>query len=282
MPNTLVVMDFETVPDEHQLPHLFPDFDPEKQTVDEFLKAKYPNGDNFFVPASMQKIVTVATLICDIQSAQGVEAYNARCLKSSDEHEQVVLSKLVSWMEKNPPRLVTFNGRAFELPVLRYRCMHHMVPCRFLYVTGDKWDNYDSRYNHSWHCDIMDALCTYGASKSPKLREAAAAVKLPGKIFGNGKDVYKQVRAGQLQEVRDYCEMDVVETFVLYLKWQHLKGVVTNDGYWSSIWSLLKLLKGHGKETSRLFLDEWQRLDYGIQFYLEKMAEGKSLEDGKS
>jgi predicted PolB exonuclease-like 3'-5' exonuclease len=137
---------------------------------------------------------------------------------------------------------------------------------QWFFQVGDKWSNYDTRYNHEWHCDVMDALSGFGAAKFPKLREAAACLRLPGKVFGTGREVYKMYQEGKHQEIKNYCEMDVLETFLMYLKWQFLKGIVTEVGYLTIVSDLIKFLREDEKEKPhyRKFIDEWLKVDQEV------------------
>lgn len=117
-----------------------------------------------------------------------------------------------------PPRLVSWNGGGFDLPVLRYRSMLHGIAIPALYRdTGDwKWDNYQNRF-HTMHLDLMDVLTGYGASPRVGLGLLAEVLGLPAKRFLEG-EVYQHVLAGEHQRVREYCKLDVLTTLLVFLR----------------------------------------------------------------
>lgn len=129
-----------------------------------------------------------------------------------------------------PPRLVSWNGNGFDLPVIRYRSMLHRVPMPGLYRTdGDwKWNNYGNRF-HDMHVDLMDVLTGYGASWRVSLGLVADLLGLPGKRFLD-EAVWEHVLRGELDRVREYCKLDVVTTLLVYLRWCVHRGALDTAG----------------------------------------------------
>lgn len=123
-----------------------------------------------------------------------------------------------------PPRLVSWNGSGFDLPVIRYRSLLHGVAApEFYRDDGDwKWNNYQGRY-HDLHADLMDVLSGYGASRFVGLGTLAELVGLPGKSFLEG-EVWEHLARGDEVTVREYCKMDALLTLLLYLDWEHHRG----------------------------------------------------------
>jgi predicted PolB exonuclease-like 3'-5' exonuclease len=124
----------------------------------------------------------------------------------------------------SPPRLVSWNGSGFDLPVIRYRSMLLGIASPELYrSSGDwKWNNYQNRY-HDMHVDLMDVLSGYGASHRVGLETMSQLLGLPGKRFLEG-EVWEHVVRGENELVREYCKLDVVSTLLLYLSWEVHRG----------------------------------------------------------
>ncbi|MFW5899396.1 MAG: 3'-5' exonuclease, partial [Jiangellaceae bacterium] len=120
---------------------------------------------------------------------------------------------------KRAPRLVSWNGGGFDLPVIRYRAMlHGLAAPGFYRADGDwKWNNYQNRY-HDMHVDLMDVLSGYGASPRVGLGTLAKTFGLPDKSFLT-KPLYDHILAGDEEVVREYCKLDCVLTLLLYLVW---------------------------------------------------------------
>ena len=90
--------------------------------------------------------------------------------------------------------------------------MVHGVSVSWLYGAGDKWNSYQSRYSTDWHCDLLDVLSDYGASARVSLHEVSAVLGLPGKFGISGSQVAGPVDEGRIEDIRHYCETDVLMT----------------------------------------------------------------------
>jgi predicted PolB exonuclease-like 3'-5' exonuclease len=127
------------------------------------------------------------------------------------------------------PQLVTFNGGGFDLPVLCYRAMMHGVPAPPLFQR-----RYLYRYGED-HLDLCDALSWFGSSTKMKLEELARTFGLPGKPDGlDGGDVENLVLAGRWDVLAEYCAADVLNTYRIWLRYELLRGHVTDKQFeWS-------------------------------------------------
>jgi predicted PolB exonuclease-like 3'-5' exonuclease len=129
------------------------------------------------------------------------------------------------------PRLVSFNGKTFDIPVLKYRALKHKISIPKYYNAGDKWSSYSSKYGHDWHCDLIDALSDYGSSSRVKLNEVCAMFGIPGKFDMDGSEVEQYYKNGDLEKIRNYCELDVASTFLVYLNWALHTGATNRHCY---------------------------------------------------
>lgn len=79
-----------------------------------------------------------------------------------------------------------------------------------------KWNNYLSRY-HMRHCDLMDVLAMYNGRANAPLDQMAKLCGFPGKMGMDGSKVWDAFQQGQLQEIRDYCETDAANTYLMFM-----------------------------------------------------------------
>ena len=77
----------------------------------------------------------------------------------------------------------------------------------------------------------MDYLSGFGASPKFSLDIASRSIGLPGKIGINGADVGRYYREGRLDDIRNYCEVDVIQTSALMLRLFHLTGELSTNGF---------------------------------------------------
>jgi predicted PolB exonuclease-like 3'-5' exonuclease len=229
MHSHLICLDIETVQDRELVP---PDLSKEE-----------------FAPKPIwHRIVAISVMQARITRDRTGERYtveNCRSGGAADWDEARLLRKF--WQDYFPAcsaRIVTWNGRGFDLPVLRARAMMHGISAKPWYSRGvNKWENYTQRFAPDWHCDLMEQLSDYRACNSMKLEEMAAAVGLPGKMGVDGAGVAAMVNRGEMDAVRAYCECDCLNLFGLYVRWGLLSGKLSPEGHDESLRSLMNLLE---------------------------------------
>jgi predicted PolB exonuclease-like 3'-5' exonuclease len=138
-------------------------------------------------------------------------------------------------IEKYTPQLVSWNGGGFDLPVLHYRALVHGVAAPRYWDLGQddrefKFNNYIGRY-HMRHIDLMDVLAMYQARANAPLDALAKLCGFPGKLGMDGGKVWDAYCDGQIDEIRNYCETDVVNTYLMYCRFQMMRGGFTPGAY---------------------------------------------------
>jgi len=152
--------------------------------------------------------------------------------------EKGILCDFAKFLDERRPNLVTFNGRGFDLPVIASRCFRHAVTLRHYYSSRDV----RYRFSPDGHLDLMDFLADYGAAKPAKLDIMAKLCGMPGKVGVDGKDVGPLVHAGRIEEVRNYCLCDVVQTAGVFLRVELLRGELTLPDYQRAMSELIALV----------------------------------------
>lgn len=266
----LFIFDIETIPDTESGANLLDLAGAKTEKIREEM-AKYhlklTDNRSDFLRQPFHKIVAISFVECEIvRDFNGGEFYRIIDVRSGGDlmaNEADLVKGFFSHLKKKPPRLVSFNGRNFDLPVLKYRAMKHEVECGWLYKNGDKWNNYNQRYSLDWHCDLAEAFSDFGASARVKMNELCATFNLPGKIGVDGSQVSKMYDQNQLKEIRDYCETDVLNTYLLYLIYQHHTATLSTESFNKSKSELKTFLEGLSKTKEHLkeFLEEWQKLE---------------------
>jgi len=159
------------------------------------------------------------------------------------------------------PQLVSWNGGGFDLPVLNYRALRHGVAAPKFWDQGEddrdfRFNSYVSRY-HARHLDLMDVLAMYQPRNNAPLDEVAQLAGLPGKIGIGGAGVWPAYREGRIAEIRHYCEADTANTYLLYLRFQKLRGALTEAQHAQECALLRAALEKLKAPHWREFLDRW-------------------------
>ncbi len=262
---SLLVFDIETVPDADAVPRLCGVDDPDVQARRAALEAYHleiTDGRNPFPRQPFHRVVAIAFLLAEIDRDGEREAYYLNELRAGGDEsssEAELVAGFFQFLERHKPRLVSFNGRGFDLPVLKYRAMVHGVAAPFLYDSGDKWNSYVQRYSNDWHCDLQDVLSDYGASARCRLNEICAALGFPGKLDTDGAQVSELWDAGAIKAIRDYCETDVLNTYLVYLRHMLHRGTVSKDDYNRAVADLVSLIENtmDGRPHLGEFLAAW-------------------------
>jgi predicted PolB exonuclease-like 3'-5' exonuclease len=132
------------------------------------------------------------------------------------------------------PRLITFNGASFDLPVLRYRAMINRVT-----APGLSARSYWHRFTDD-ALDLCDVLACYTAGGKIGLQDLCRALGFPGKLDGmDGGEVERYVHEGRVAEVSAYCEIDVVSTYRVWLRYELFRGGLSRSEYEGSEENLL-------------------------------------------
>ncbi len=207
--NTLV-FDIETVPDTELGRRLYevPDLDDENVAKIMFFKQKQARGTDF-LPLPMHRIVVISALL---RSGDDLHVFS---LGNDGADEKQILERFFDGIERYRPELVSWNGCGFDLPVMHYRTLRHGVDAARYWELGDtdrefRYNNYLNRF-HWRHLDLMDILSGYQGAGRASLELVAQLLGFPGKLGMSGARVWDSYRRGELAEICNYCETDVLE-----------------------------------------------------------------------
>lgn len=124
------------------------------------------------------------------------------------------------WRRYRRPRLVSFNGRGFDMPLLELCAFRYGIAIPDWFAEDAR--NFDQpryRYNTAAHFDLHEWLTNSGASRfNGGLSLAANLIGKPGKMDVAGHMVQDLWDAGRKAEIHDYCRSDVLDTYFVFLR----------------------------------------------------------------
>ena len=258
----VLVFDIETVPDVAGLRRLNPDWDA-ALTDDEvaaraFAEREASTGRSF-LPHYLQRVVAIA---CVYRDDDGLRV---RSLGDLDDGEPKLVTDFFKIVERYTPQLVSWNGGGFDLPVLHYRSLVHGVSAARYWDMGDddrdfKYNNYIGRY-HTRHLDLMDLLAMYQPRAAAPLDALAKLCGFPGKLGMDGSQVWQAYSDGHLEEIRSYCETDVMNTWLVYCRFQVLRGVTSHAAFEAEVALAKATLSSLPGAHWREYLEAWKAPD---------------------
>jgi len=227
----VLVFDIETIPDVDGIRKLddLPATLSDAEVAEHAFAARREKTGSDFLPHHLQRVAAISCVFRDQQD------FRVRSIGQAGDSEASLIQSFFKIIEKYTPQLVSWNGGGFDLPVLHYRALIHGVMAPRYWDMGEddrefKWNNYISRY-HSRHTDLMDVLAAYQPRASAPLDALAKLCGFPGKLGMDGSKVWEAYSSGRLDEIRAYCETDVVNTYLVYCKYQLMRGGFATDDY---------------------------------------------------
>ncbi|RFA28340.1 3'-5' exonuclease [Alkalilimnicola ehrlichii] len=251
------VFDIETVPDVEGGRRLYglDGLDDTAVADAMFARRRQESGGSDFLRHHLHRISVISI------AARLGERFKVWSLGDAGSTEKEVIERFFDGIDRYTPTLVSWNGSGFDLPVLHYRALRHGVAAPRYWENGAndqsfRWNNYLSRF-HERHTDLMDVLAGYQPRASVRLDEMATLCGFPGKLGMSGDKVWECIRQGQFGIVRDYCETDVLNTYLLYLRFQLMRGQLDDNGYRRESRLVRDTLEAEEKPHFAEFLAAW-------------------------
>jgi predicted PolB exonuclease-like 3'-5' exonuclease len=253
----VLVFDIETVPDIAGLRRLH-DMDSslsDHDVAETAFQLRRQSHGNDFLPHYLQRVLVISCALHDRDS------FKVWSLGANGESEGEIIQRFFDGIEKYTPQLVSWNGGGFDLPVLHYRGMMHGVKASRYWDMGEddrefKWNNYISRY-HQRHLDLMDLLAMYQGRANAPLDALAQLMGFPGKLGMDGSAVWGAFQDGRLEDIWRYCETDVVNTYLVFLRFQLMRGALTTEQHDQQIAAVRSALGKIDQPHWQEFLARW-------------------------
>jgi len=255
--NTLV-FDIETIPDValgrrlHGLDGLA-----DGQVAKAMFALRRQASGGEFLAHEQHRVVAIS---CVLRSRDGLRVWSLGDVGAS---EGELIERFFDGIEKFSPCLVSWNGTGFDLPVLHYRALLAGVQAPRYWETGDedsafRYNNYLGRF-HWRHIDVMDVLSGYQSRAKASLEAIATMLGLPGKLGFSGDRVADAYLAGELTRIRQYCETDVINTYLVYLRFELMRGNFTPEHYAEEVERMKVLLRaGVSEPHFAEYLRAWE------------------------
>ncbi len=225
-----LALDLETVPDEALVSAV--DGEPSRPYAEQLgrllaERRARSGGRSDFLPLPYHRPVAACALE-GIEEGEAVRIADAYTWADRDRGagEAAFLAEI--WGRIEGRTLVSFHGRGFDLPVLELRSLK-------LGVTAPDWFEGRRAEGSPEHVDLLDLLSNRRAAPSAPLDLYAKLVGLPGKEGVGGKDVQRLYQAGAVDRIVAYCMTDVIQTWLLFLRFRLVEGSLSAAGYAASV-----------------------------------------------
>lgn len=219
-----VTLDLETVPDAELVSavdgHAGAPYEEQLRRVVAERRAR-TGGRSDFLPLPYHRPVAACVLEA-VEEGGVVRVADVDAWTDARTSEPDLLAR--TWDRIAGASLVTFHGKGFDLPVLELRSLKHGVPSPAWFAAG-------RGEGTGTHLDLKELLAPQNGGTAAPLDLYAKLVGLPGKQDVAGEDVHELYASGQLDRIAAYCMTDVVQTFLVFLRFRLVEGSLTPDGY---------------------------------------------------
>ena len=175
-----------------------------------------------FLPLHQHRIVAISVAL------RTQDTFRVWSLGEEGSEEAELVQRFFAGIDRYTPDLVSWNGSGFDLPVLHYRALKHNIQAARYWEIGEsdrdfRFNNYQSRF-HWRHIDLMDVLAGFQPRGRASLDQIAVMLGFPGKLGMSGDKVWQCWLDGGIDDIRNYCETDVLNTFLVYLRFEFMRG----------------------------------------------------------
>lgn len=255
---SILVFDIESVPDYEagRKIHKLSDDLSDKDVVKAMQHLQFQKSGSEFMPLHLQKIVAISVLF---EKGDTLKVWSLGNVQSN---EKEIIQRFYEGVDQHTPTLVSWNGGGFDLPVLNYRSLLHGIQAPRYWETGDddssfRYNNYISRF-HWRHTDLMDVLANYQPRAGAKLDQIATMLGFPGKFGMDGSLVWEKFQEGAIEEIRNYCETDVLNTYLVFLQFEMIRGRCSRGLLEQKLVRVKQLLRDSEEDHLLEFLQMWE------------------------
>jgi len=212
-----------------------------------------------FMPLYLQRVLVIS---CVFRGSRGLQVRSFVDLERDGKSEEAgVIQAFFDRVNDHRPQLVSWNGGGFDLPVLQQRGLRHGVVAGRYWDMGDddrehRYNNYISRY-HLRHIDLMDLLAMYQSRANAPLDAMAKLCGFPGKLGMDGSQVYGAYLEGRRDEIRRYCETDAMNTYLLWCRFEKMRGRLDEAAYRREIGMARDAVAAIGEPHWTEYLSAW-------------------------
>ncbi|MCC6632397.1 MAG: 3'-5' exonuclease [Gammaproteobacteria bacterium] len=251
-----LIFDIETIPDVDygrrllDLPSL-----PDAEVAAAMFSLRREHTGSDFLSLPQHRIVAIS---CALRRG---DTFRLWSLGEEGSSERELLERFFDGIERFTPDLVSWNGGGFDLPVMHYRCMLHGVRAARYWESGEedssfRYNNYLSRF-HWRHLDLMDVISGFQGRGRSSLADVACLLGLPGKLGFDGSQVFDAWKAGNLAGIRRYCETDVLNTYLIFLSFERMRGRLDAGEWQAECQRVRQMLSASGETHHAEFLKAW-------------------------
>ncbi len=202
---------------------------------------KRARAESGSVPVGFQ----VPESVCVLRVAPDFALLNFKCLDEPHFRPREIVNQFWFGAAHYKARLVTFNGRGFDLPLLELAAFRYGIQARDYYLARDRYRG---------PIDLTDWFTNFGACP------LAGGLDVLAKLLGKpGKATDRSPVGGTIQEINDRCLCDALDTYFVFLRTRVMTGDLSTEQEAERVADAKALLRDKATEVPvlRRYLDNW-------------------------
>lgn len=254
----ILVFDIETVPDADLGRKIYDIHGlSDADTIKAMRKLQSQKSSSDFLPLFLHQVIAISVVL------KQNNRLSIWSIGQEQDDESSIIKRFFAGIDQYVPQLVSWNGSNYDLPVLHYRSLKHGINATKYWDNGNidpgfKWNNYLNRY-HDRHLDLMDVIAAFSMKANASLNNVAQLIGLPGKMGIAGDQVLGMYQEGNIQAIRNYCETDVLNTYLVYLRFELIRGNIDDNQYQDLLTEAKDYLCSQDQDHFKQYLSAWQR-----------------------
>jgi predicted PolB exonuclease-like 3'-5' exonuclease len=192
--------------------------------------------------------------VCVVKVANDFTLQAITCLDAPEFRSREIVRRFwlgVGMYER--AKVVTFNGRCFDMPMLELAAFRYGLNLR------EYCQKSRNRFQGN-QLDIHDWITNFGACRlMGGLNLLAKMIGKPGKMDVAGDQVYRLHTEGKYQEINDYCMCDTLDTYFVFLRTKVMTGDISFEQEQELVAQAQDFLRDKATELPALgpYLQSW-------------------------
>lgn len=188
----------------------------------------------------------------------GLNSFPALPLDETPPTEAEIIERFLYSVGKRKPQLVGYNSAESDMQVLIQRGMINEITAPAICSRPDKpWEGIDyfRRWDNEDHLDLLKLFSS--RDMTPRLDELAKLCGFPGKIDVKGDQVTDLWLAGNLTKIVEYNQIDVLNTYLVWLRVVRFCGKVGDEDYFVEQEAFREFLENESAKPEKQFVSDF-------------------------
>lgn len=190
------------------------------------------------MPPHLHKVVAISCCL-----RWGSDRVHVDTIGDAHDDEEAIIAKFFDLLERYTPQLVSWGGFDTTMPILHYRALINGISAARYWDNGtgefaDSADFTHKQYTHPLHerhCDLKNALSLQQSHATVPLTDLAKLCGFPGQSKQDAQHIWALHQAGDIKGIRNLCETDAANIYLMFLRFELMRGFLDADSYQSEI-----------------------------------------------